>query len=67
MPSDGTLAEAKRLAATGDLAAALSGMLQSLNEDRDAARDAMVTVFTAVGDDDPLVPEYRRRLAAALF
>jgi putative thioredoxin len=66
-PSDGTLAESKRLAANGDLAGALAGMLQALPEDRDAARDAMVTVFTAVGDDDPLVPEYRRRLAAALF
>jgi thioredoxin-like negative regulator of GroEL len=42
-------------------------MLQALGEDRDAARDAMVTVFTAVGDEEPLVPEYRRRLAAALF
>jgi putative thioredoxin len=66
-PADGTLGEAKRLAASGDLAGALAGMLQALGEDREAARDAMVTVFTAVGDDDPLVPEYRRRLAAALF
>jgi putative thioredoxin len=66
-PADGTLGESKRLAASGDLAGALAGMLQALSEDRDAARDAMVVVFTAVGDDDPLVPEYRRRLAAALF
>ena len=66
-PADGTLADAKRLAAEGDLAAGLAGMLQALANDREAARDAMVTVFTAVGDDDPLIPEYRRRLAAALF
>jgi putative thioredoxin len=66
-PADGTLGHAKRLAASGDLAGGLAGMLQALPEDRDAARDAMVVVFTAVGDDDPLVPEYRRRLAAALF
>jgi putative thioredoxin len=66
-PADGTLGTAKRLAASGDLAAGLAGMLQALGEDRDAARDAMVTVFTAVGDEDPLVSEYRRRLAAALF
>ena len=66
-PADGTLGHAKRLAAAGDLAGGLAGMLQALAEDRDAARDAMVTVFTAVGDDDPLVGEYRRRLAAALF
>jgi putative thioredoxin len=65
--ADGTLGHAKRLAATGDLAGALAGMLQALAEDRDAARDAMVTVFTAVGDEEPLVGEYRRRLAAALF
>jgi putative thioredoxin len=66
-PADGTLGEAKRLAASGDLAAGLAGMLQALSDDRESARDAMVTVFTAVGDDDPLVPEYRRRLAAALY
>jgi thioredoxin-like negative regulator of GroEL len=24
-------------------------------------------VFAALGDDDPIVPEYRRRLAAALY
>jgi putative thioredoxin len=66
-PGDGTLAMAKRLAATGDWAAALSGMTAALGEDRDAARDAMVTAFAVLGDDDPLVPEFRRRLAAALF
>jgi putative thioredoxin len=66
-PADGTLGHAKRLAASGDLAGGLAGMLQALSEDRDAARDAMVVVFTAVGDDEPLVAEYRRRLAAALF
>ena len=65
-PADGTLGQAKRLAASGDLAGGLAGMLQALTEDRDAARDAMVTVFTAVGEDD-LVDEYRRLLAAALF
>jgi putative thioredoxin len=66
-PADGTLGHAKRLAASGDLAGGLAGMLQALSEDRDAARDAMVKVFTAVGEDDPLVGEYRRLLAKALF
>jgi putative thioredoxin len=66
-PADGTLGHAKRLAASGDLAGGLAGMLQALSEDRDAARDAMVRVFTAVGEDDPLVGEYRRLLARALF
>jgi putative thioredoxin len=64
---DGTLATAKRLAAAGDWAGALSGMAAALAEDRDAARAAMLTAFAALGDDDPLVPEFRRRLAAALF
>ena len=33
----------------------------------DEARDAMIAVFTAVGDEDPLVQEYRRQLSAALY
>jgi putative thioredoxin len=64
---DGTLGRAKRLVASGDVVGGLAGMLQAVAEDRDAARDAMITVFTAVGDDDPLVQEYRRLLSAALF
>jgi putative thioredoxin len=64
---DGTLAMAKRLAAAGDWPAALSGMAAALDEDRDGAREAMITAFAVLGDEDPLVPEYRRRLAAALF
>ena len=64
---DGILGEAKRLVASGDVIGGLAGMLQALEEDRDAARDAMITVFTAVGDEDPLVQEYRRLLSAALF
>ena len=64
---NGILGEAERLVATGDVIGGLAGMLQALEEDRDSARDAMITVFTAVGDDDPLVQEYRRLLSAALF
>jgi putative thioredoxin len=64
---DGILGEAKRLVATGDVIGGLAGMLQALEEDRDEARDAMITVFTEVGDEDPLVQEYRRLLSAALF
>ena len=66
-PADGTLGEAKRVVASGDVSGGLAGLLQALQEDRDAARDAMITVFTAVGDDDPIVQEYRRLLSAALF
>jgi thioredoxin-like negative regulator of GroEL len=42
-------------------------MVSALSDQRDDARQALVTSFAALGDDDPLVPEYRRRLAAALF
>jgi len=64
---DGSLAMAKRLGASGDWPAALSGMVAALDEDRDAARQAMITAFAVLGDEHELVPEYRRRLAAALF
>jgi len=66
-PANGTLASAKRLAAKGKWREALDGMLGALQDDRDDARHAMVTVFAALGDDDELVPEYRRKLTAALF
>src|SRR5206468_615198 len=52
-PDDGgSLGMAKRLAAEGDWPAALSGMAAALDEDRDAARQAMVTAFAALGDED---------------
>ena len=41
-------------------------MLDALQDDRDQAAAAMRDVFAQLGDDD-LVPEYRRRLASALF
>jgi len=64
---DGMLAEAKRLAAAGDWAAALPGMIAALAEDRDGAREALITSFAVLGDEHELVPEYRRRLASALY
>jgi putative thioredoxin len=64
---DGTLAEAKRLASAGDWAAALPGMIAALAEDRDNAREALITSFAVLGDEHELVPEYRRRLASALY
>jgi putative thioredoxin len=62
----GTLASAKRLAARGEWEKALDGMLGALGDDPDARR-AMVQVFAVLGEEHELVPEYRRRLAAALF
>ena len=31
------------------------------------AREAMLKLFAVLGDDDPLVAEYRPKLAAALY
>ncbi|MGZ4152592.1 MAG: tetratricopeptide repeat protein, partial [Actinomycetota bacterium] len=62
----GTLASAKRLAAQGRWREALDGMLGALRDDPDA-RQAMLEVFTVLGEDDDLVAEYRRKLASALF
>jgi putative thioredoxin len=64
---DGPLAEARRAAARGEWAAALDAMVAALADDKDDARQALLTSFAALGDDDPLVPAYRRKLAAALF
>ena len=55
----GTLASAKRLAAAGSWREALDGMLGCLMDDRDEATAAMRDVFAVLGDDDPLVPEFR--------
>jgi putative thioredoxin len=62
----GTLASAKRLAAAGKWREALDGMVAALQDQRDEARQAMITSFAVLGDD-PLVGDYRRRLTAALF
>ena len=67
LPADGRLGAARLAAVRGEWATALDGMIDALSEDRDDARQALVTAFAALGDDDPLVPIYRRKLAAALF
>ncbi len=66
-PADGTLGAAKHAAAAGRWTEALDGMIGALTDDRDAARQALITSFAALGEDEPLVAEYRRTLAAALF
>ena len=65
----GTLASAKRLASAARWREALDAMLGALADDRDAAAAAaaMRDVFEVLGDDDPLVAEYRRLLSNALF
>jgi putative thioredoxin len=64
--ADDGLGEAKRLAANERWREALEWMLTSLEKDPEA-RSAMVDIFNVLGEDDPLVPEYRRKLASALF
>jgi putative thioredoxin len=64
---EGPLGFAKALAGKGAWREALDGMLHALAEDREAARAAMLEVFAVLGEDDPLVQEYRRKLAQALF
>lgn len=63
---DGTLAEAKRKAVEGRWRESLDAMLAMLPGEAEA-REAMVDVFAVLGDEDPLVVEYRRKLANALF
>jgi putative thioredoxin len=60
------LGRAKTAAAEGRFREALDAMLPLVN-DRPETRQAMLDVFTVLGDDDPLTREYRPRLAAALF
>ena len=66
-PLDGALGSAKRLAAAGSWREALEAMLALLAQDADDARQAMLTVFAVLGDDDQLVAEFRRKLTNALF
>lgn len=68
--SGGRLAEAEAAAAQGRFADALEGLLSLVREggeERDAAREAMVKIFSVLGDEDPLTGQYRPKLAAALF
>ncbi len=67
LDEDGTLASAKRLAANGRWREALDAMLGALADDRDEGAAAMRDSFAVLGEDDPLVPEYRRKLSSSLF
>jgi putative thioredoxin len=62
-----SLERAKVAVAQGRTQEGLDGMLAAFDEDADAARQAMVDVFSALGPDDPIVGAYRPKLAARLF
>lgn len=68
---DSPLAAAERAAAEGRFQEALEVFLAAVRngteEEKQRAREAMLKVFSVLGEEDPLTTEYRRRLAAALF
>lgn len=74
-PAEGDSAErfkhAATLATSGAYAGALSELLALVARDRafrnDGARMALLGLFAALGDEDPMVPTYRRKLANTLF
>jgi putative thioredoxin len=66
LPSATRLDEARRSASEGRWEEALERMLAVVRDDPEA-RQSMLDVFAVLGDDDPLVREYRQRLATALF
>ena len=67
LTSSDPLERARVAAAQGRTKEALDAMLAVFDADPDAARQAMVDVFTALGPEDPVVIAYRPKLAARLF
>ena len=63
--------QAATLARSGSYAKAMDELLAIVARDRafhdDGARKALLGLFAALGDEDPLVPTYRRKLANTLF
>ena len=60
-----------RLAVSGDYRAAMENLLEIVRRDRafrdDAGRKALLAIFEILGPRDPLVDEYRSRMASAIF
>lgn len=67
----GPLGEAERAAAGGRFQEALETFLAAVQngteDERKQAREAMLKVFSVLGEEHQLTAEYRRKLAAALF
>jgi len=66
-PQDGPVGAARAQGAEGRWREALDGLLGAFGSDREAAHAALLDAFAFLGDQDPLVMEYRRKLASALF
>ena len=68
--SDARLRLARQYIALGQYGEALDQLLEIVRRDRkykdDGARKTMLQVFSVLGNDNPLVGEYRRKLAGAL-
>ncbi len=60
------LTQAQKAAGLRRWREALEGLLAAFDDDPSSAREAMVDVFATLGDD-PLVAEFRPKLAARLF
>jgi putative thioredoxin len=65
--ADGLVGSAMSLGAAERWREALDGLIAALDTDRQGAQAALLDAFAALGDEDPLVLEYRRKLASALF
>ncbi len=72
-PKDGTaqIRYAQALAGAGDHAAAMEVLLHIVRDNLDGrrgeAKDLMLELFALLGDDAPLVHDYRRQLSTALY
>jgi len=68
---DGLYLAAGQKVAGGDLQGAMDALLDVLRRDKQfrngEARQAMLAIFTVLGDDHVLVREYRAKLASVLF
>ncbi len=67
LPPSSAVDRARIAASEGRHREALEGMLGAFDDDRDAARESMVTLFNALGPEDATVAEFRPKLAAKLF
>jgi putative thioredoxin len=66
LPDGDPIADARKAAAAGRWREALEGLLAAFDDEPDEARASMVDIFATLGED-PLVTEYRPKLAARLF
>jgi putative thioredoxin len=70
-PLEAAYLNALRLILRGNPAAAIDGMLDILRQDKhyrnDEVRHVVLALFEALGDDNPLTPDYRRELSMILF